>query len=711
MSATPTSERADWLEKLLSPSSVALVGASNDPQHTGGRIIGYLDRYGYKGKVFPVNPMRDVVQGLRSYPSVAAIGEPVDIAFITVPASQVARAVAECGQSGVPLAYVGSSGFAEVGGEGAALQEELTTVAKQAGVRVLGPNGNGIISVRSGFAACFMSGLDQDRYALTDGRIALVSQSGAIGSFVFSMGQASGLGIGTFISTGNEIDLTFEEVLFRLLDDEQTQIVLGYVEGLRDAPTFVEAAHYAERLGKAIVLLKVGTTPEGATAAASHTAALVGEDRAYDGILSQLGVLRAHTLGHLLDIARLLARFGPQIGRRMTIVTLSGGVGIMLSDLASRHGMALATWPSDLQARVHECLPSWCSSQNPIDTTGVIARDHTILRQLLELADENSGSDFTAVALGNFETAESAASTTLLDLSARLNKPIMPIWIAGSGVAIDKLNRGGLPSFTEPRSLIEAASVIANRHTPSRVPGVAHQALPGDVLRVIEEARSTETLVLDEIAGKEILNYFRIPTVPYYEVASESHLNAATAYLGFPLVAKLKSRRLTHKSEHGAVLANLTNRGHLSEALRYLQSLADELQLDDARVVLQRQVVRGAELLLGMATDPVFGPVLTLGIGGTQTEAIDDVQIRLPPIDQTDVAHVLRCLHHQRYLRGFRGSPIVTAEVIGPIVCHFARLVCGTAGHFDSIDLNPVIVHEPGPVVSVVDALFVVSKT
>lgn len=710
MSPTATRTGSAWLEKLLCPTSVALVGASDDPQHTGGRIIGYLERYGYGGRVFLVNPRRDRVQGQRAYPNLSAIDEPIDIAFITIPAPQVSEVLMECGERGVTLAYVGSSGFAEVGGEGAALQQQLADVAKEAGVRVVGPNGNGIISVRSQFAASFMTGLDQDRYELTDRHVALVSQSGAVGSFIFSMAQASGLGIGTFVSTGNEIDITFEELLFELLHDDQTKIILGYVEGLRDPSTFVKAARLAQDLGKAIVLLKVGTTPEGAIAAASHTAALVGEDRVYDGIMSQLGVLRAGSLSHLLDIARLLIRYGTDIGSRMTVLTISGGVGIMLSDLASRHGMTLAPWSPDLQVRAGSHLPSWCSTHNPIDTTGVMAKDENALRRLVEISDENPASDFTVVALGNFEATESATSDVLIELSASVSKPLIPVWIAGSGAAIDKMNREGLPCFAEPRSLIEAVATIATRHDPTRHRVATREALPSDLKHLISRARFTDTPILDEITTQALLTHFGITTVPYYEVRSPGDEDIAIAALGFPLVAKLRSRRLAHKTDHGAVLQNLNEKDQVLAGTRHLLEIGRRLALDDATVVLQPQILGGAELLLGMAIDPTFGAVLMMGIGGTQTEAIDDIQIRLPELDDTDVEHALSSLRHQRFLHGFRGTSVVTPDVLSPIVRQFARLVRETEGDFDSIDLNPVIVHDPGPVASVADALFVLSK-
>lgn len=711
LSAPPTSPGTDWIGKLLSPRSVALVGASNDPQHTGGRIVGYLNRYGYEGKVFPVNRTRAVVQGMRAYPSIAAIEEPVDIAFITVPASQVPEVLTECGEHGVSLAYVGSSGFAEVGGDGPALQTQLRDAAKQAGVRVIGPNGNGIISVRSRFTASFMSGLNQDRFELSDGPITLISQSGAVGSFIFSMAQSAGVGIGNFISTGNETDVTFEELLLGLLNDDKTRVLLGYVEGLRDPSAFVRAARYAESLGKAIVILKVGTTPEGASAAASHTAALVGEDRAYEGVFTQLGVLRASSLGHLLDIARLLTRFGMHIGQRMSVLTISGGIGIMLSDLASRHGVTVADWPADIQARAQAHLPAWCSTKNPIDTGGAMAKDDHVLRALLEISDDNPESDFTAVCLGNFDKAESAISETLLDLSGQLKKPIMPIWIAGSGLAVQTLNHGGLPCFTEPRSLVEAVSEIAKRHPVSVPSEDTQESLPPQLRALIAGARNIGTRLLDEFSGQSLLDHFGIPTTGCYTVDSEQDALTAIGILGFPVVAKLHSRNLTHRSDHDAVLLDLTEMGQVMAATAQLSAVADRLDLDDARVVLHAQVPNGVELLLGMSVDPAFGPVLTLGIGGIYTEAIEDVEIRLPDVDAGDVAQMLARLHHRRFLEGFRGAPIVTPEVVSPIVTRFAKLVRDTLGEFEAIDLNPVIVHEPGPVVSVVDALFVISES
>ena len=701
----------DWFEKVLRPESVALIGASNDPKHTGGRIQGYLERYGYQGSVFPVNPSRDSVQGKRAFPSVLEIDDPVDLAIITVPASQVADALTLCGQKGIGVAYVGTSGFSEIGSDGLALQIEVEQAAKKAGVRLIGPNGNGLISVRSKFAASFMSGLDQSRFDLADQGIGLVSQSGAVGAFIFTLAQASGVGIGTFLSTGNEADVTFEELVIRLLEDEGTRIVLGYVEGLRDGPAFVRAARRARKLGKTIVLLKVGRTAEGADAAASHTAALVGEDGVYDGVLRQLGVVRASSIAHLLDVARLLIRFGDRSLKRMTVFTISGGLGIMLSDRASQAGINLAHWSPELRARLQAHLPAWASTKNPIDTTGLIARDHECLSNLLQISEENQLSDFTVLALGNFESTELETSELLLDLAGRLTKPIIPIWVAGSGQAMDRLNRGGLPCFAEPAPLIEALASVVARHRDggpsSSNPNAAH---PLEVLQLVEEARSAGATTLDEVAGKRILALYGIPTVIERIVRTPDDVSAAIHDCGFPLVAKLRSRFLSHKSDLGGVKTGLATKAQANSALKELQLLGRALEIPDASVVLQAQIPAGIELLLGMKVDPTFGPVITLGVGGVFADALDDVQVALAELNARDVNQMLDSLRSQRLLQGYRGMPIVSGEAIGPAVLNLARLASDLWAEFSSIDINPLIVYNPGPRVSAVDALFVLSS-
>ena len=701
----------DWFEKVLRPESVALIGASNDPKHTGGRIQGYLSRYGYQGSVFPVNATRDTVQGQRAFPTVLAIEDPVDLAIITVPASQVAETLSACGQKEIGVAYVGTSGFSEVGGAGLALQTEVEQAAKEAGIRLLGPNGNGLISVRANFAASFMTGLDQSRFDLRDQGIGLVSQSGAVGAFIFTLAQASGVGVGTFVSTGNEIDVTFEELVLRLVEDGETRVILGYVEGLRDGRTFVRAARAARKLGKTIVLLKVGSTVEGATAAASHTAALVGEDSVYDGVLRQLGVIRARSIAHLLDVARLLIKFESRIHNRMSVFTISGGLGIMLSDLASKAGIKLADWSPDLRARAQALLPPWASTKNPIDTTGLIARDPECLSNLLEISEENPLSDFTVIALGNFEATELATSDLLLDLSSRLTKPIIPVWVAGSGQAMDRLNHGGLPCFSEPAPLIEALSSVLNRHLDGD-PSILRTdpSHVSEVRQIVDEARSAGAKMLDEVAAKRVLALYGIPTVIEHVVHSPDDISSAIHDCGFPLVAKLRSRFLSHKSEFGGVKTGLANKSQVNAAIAELRQLGRSLEIPDASILLQAQIPPGIELMLGMKVDSTFGPVVTLGVGGVFADALDDLQVGLADLSAGDVSHMLKSLRNQRLFQGYRGMPIVSGDTITPAVLNLARLARDLTADFSSIDINPLIIYNPGPGLTAVDALFVLSS-
>ena len=322
-----------WLQQVYEPRSVAVVGASDDIRLPGGRLLQYLLHYGFDGPVYPVNPNREEVQGRRAYKSLLELPQRVDLAVLVVSAQACVGVLQQCADLKIPTALLGNSGFAEIGPEGAALQAQISEIAREAGIRLVGPNTNGIINTSNGLTATFSPVLDQQGLTLRDGPVAIVSQSGAVGAALYYDGQRSGLPVGRLFNSGNEIDITLEMVVDALLEPASgISMVLCYAEGLRRPALFIEAARKAQQLGKRIVLLKSGVTPAGAKAAAAHTASLSGEDRVYDGVMHELGVVRARGYAHMLDIARVLVAYPQPFGPRASILSISGGVGIMLTD-------------------------------------------------------------------------------------------------------------------------------------------------------------------------------------------------------------------------------------------------------------------------------------------------------------------------------------------------------------------------------------------
>ena len=683
--------------QLVAPTSIAIVGASSDPMKPAGRVMRYLQRYGYSGAVFPINPARDQVFGVPCYSSVDALPLVPELAVIAVSASKAADAVDRCGRLGIAAAIVFASGFGELNAEGLALQEELLKVARRSGIRLLGPNGNGVVGVASGTAATFMSGIDDEHLTLRDDGVALVSQSGAMGAFILHQAQFSGLGVGKFISTGNEADISLPEILAALVRDKTTKVALAYVEGVRDPAGLRTALAEANRCGVPVCLMKVGRSAAGAAAAASHTGALAGQDIVFDGVLAQYGALRAPDLDTLLDVGRTFAFVPAPAGRRVTIVTLSGGAGVLLTDGLTDHGLQVPRWDDDWAQQLREVLPPFAAVRNPIDVTGALISDCSLLRKALEVAVHHPDTDIIMVMLGNMQTQEDEAVGILAAAAATTNKPVVTVWVGGTGTAVSSLAARGLAAFPEPMRAVRAVAALVDFHIPRASP-----------LTVPVEHASPEAGggALDEVAGKELLRGHGIPTVPEAAATTTEQAVAAAGALGYPAVVKLLSIDVLHKSDQGLVAVGLEDAGAVSAAAARILSIAKALGVHDRRLVVQPMVASQAELILGMRHDSTFGPAIVLGTGGVLTEVMADVQVRLPPLDQDNALQMMDELRFTALLHGLRGKAPADRDALARAIAAFSDFVMLEGHRYDSVEINPLMIDANGQPVAV-DALVI----
>jgi acetate---CoA ligase (ADP-forming) len=692
-----TQESSAWLTRVLDPQRVAVIGASTGARSPGGRIMRALERYGFGGKIYPVNPTRTEILGLTCYPSVGAVPEVPDVAVVLVPAAASVEVLAECGAAGVRSVIVGSAGFGELGAEGREIQDRLLEVARRYRIRLIGPNTNGLISCRSRFTATFSPALEQDSFELIDGPVAIVSQSGALGASFFYLAQHGGVPAGTLVNTGNEVDVRSEEVIGTLASTGLANVILVYSESVRDAPALVAAAREAHASGCTIAMLKVGTTSDGALAAAAHTASLAGEDRVFAGVSRQLGIIRPGSSTELVDVARVLWRYGPVLGRRISIATLSGGVGVMLTDAATEAGLVLSKWTSDDLRRLDDILPGYLSRNNPIDVAGGPFYNLDRLAPLLASMDDQSDTDISILAICNLERLQESICQRLIEIQPTLQKPLFVVWIGGE-TAVARLNTAGVPAFPDVGPCIRSIALVVNRRPGSIVELTAEVPTPARR----DEADGVGTAE----HGADLMRRYGINIAKSRTVSSVDDIGSSLG-LRLPVVAKIESAKLAHKSDVGGVLLHLATLTEVQRAVAELLRRSGEIGLDDAKVQIQEQIAPGAELLLGMVRDPTFGPVVTLGIGGVLAEALDDVQFRLPVLDEHDVADMLGQLRHQQLLAGFRGLPAVDAGAVASIVGSFAHLVRDVGSQFAAIDVNPVMIPGDGTPPVAVDWLFV----
>lgn len=711
MSAVGTSTSADWLGRALNPEVVALLGVSDHSDRLAGRVQHFLDRWGFGGRVYPVDARRPTVQGRATVGSLAEIPEPIDVAFVMLAAADVPAAVRDCVAHGIRVVIVGSSGFAEMGDAGRALEDELRAAVAGSSTRVIGPNCNGIVAARSRFAASFMTGLDTDRFELGDGGVSIVSQSGAIGAFIFTIGQTSGLRPGTFIATGNEVDVGFEEAMLALVEDPGTRVILSYVEGLRAGPAFRRAARAAAEAGKPIVLLKAGRTSAGARAAVSHTGALAGSSRVYSDVLWQLGVCEVDSIEQLVAVGRICAAYGSDLGSRLTIITMSGGAGILATDRAVAGGLSVPAWSPTWVALVAEHLPAFAATANPIDSS-ILMTDEAALENTLRVADENPETDIIVTIMGNAERSETELSTRLLRLRDTLRKPVVAVWIGASGTAVSLLNAGGLPAFADPSDCIDALAVL-HRSRPVEVEPDAPAAptttpaafTPGALTPADAPAgdvgRGGRTL--DEVDAATRLAGSDLHFATWRLAGTAVDAGQAADEVGYPVVAKLRAEGLAHKSDLGGVRVGLADRLSVEATAAQLLTLGARLGHPDCEVVVAEQLDIAYELIVGAVSDATFGSLLTVGVGGILAEVLDDVAILLPDFSDADLDRALSQLRLAGLLRGARGHPAVDRPALAAVLRSVA-LSAAEDPEIISIDINPLAVLRDGRLVAA-DAL------
>jgi acyl-CoA synthetase (NDP forming) len=691
-----------WYGALVDPASVAIVGASNDPDKTSGRTLRFLQEYGYRGRIHPINPSRDVVQGLAAFDALASVDDVIDLAIITTPAAAAVEAVAECVRLEVPAVIVIPSGFAELDDEGAQLQQRMLEQVRGSATRVLGPNCIGMLGVRNRVTATMDTGLDQPGLELRDGGCAFVTQSGAIGSYVFNVAQSQGIGMNAWISTGNEMDLSFSEVLRALIEDPDVAGVCGYLEGVRDADGFLDALHRAQELGKPLALMKAGRSDVGSAAVGSHTGALAGVDRVHQGVFDQFGVTRLDTIDDVVGWMQLVDH--PVAGRRLSVVTVSGGYGALAADRCADLGLEFADWGGTWQDELASALPSYVAARNPIDMTGAIA-DRGLFEGVLRLADRHPGTDLTLVLLGNLYRAKDGLVAALTEVAASTPTPIVVVWTGGADDARRALTTGGVPAYAE---LDDALLAIARHQTAERAPtaAVAPPARPTTEARgMLSAARDRGARMLDEAESKRLLALYGLPTID--EVVAEDPDRAADAAeaLGYPVALKVLSDRVVHKSELGGVVLGLADRDEVEDAARRMSERLEGSLDGGVRFVVQRMAPPGVELLLGVAQDPVFGPVLAIGLGGHLAELLEDVALRLPPLRGGDIDLALGSLRFSALLGDFRGSGRRDLDAVRGAVEGLSALTEDLGDLVASIDINPLIVGREGEGAWVVDAV------
>lgn len=694
------------LDSFLAPASIAVIGASPNPAVIRGALLHLLRRNGYGGRLYPVNPSYQEIDGLPCYPSVQAIGAPVDLALVAIPAAQVLPALEACAAAGVRHAAVISSGFAEEGGASGALQAEMAALARRTGMRVSGPNAQGFYNAAARIAATFSPAVDRapDAPSLAIAgarRIGIVAQSGGLGFALYDRGRALGLAFSYVVTTGNEADLTVADFLDHMVRDAATDAILLFLESVRDPVAFLAAAAAAAAAGKPVVAVKVGRSPGGQRAAASHTASMTGWVAAYQAAFRSHGIIEAADPDEAMAIMAALTTCVQARGRRAAVITVSGGAGAWVADTLAACGLTVPELGEPTQAAVRKFIPSYGSAANPVDITAQGARGGGTLRAIeLLAADDEVDLVVTVTSLAS-ETHVAVEPEGLARVLSAARKPVLFLsYTLVSPYARRAFAEAGAAVQTGFAALGAAARALSAQPVPPAVSG----AVPAALRERIAGLRGP----LAEHAAKALLADAGIPVPASVLVRDRAGL-AAAARLGFPLAAKIQSADIPHKTEAGGVRLGLGDPAALEAAydavLEGARRHAPAARIEG--VLVERMAAPGVEMIVGVVRDPTFGPVLMLGAGGVTTELYRDVAYRLAPVDEAGAAAMLEELRAAALLRGFRGAPAADAAALARLVASVSRLAHACRDTVREIELNPVLVHPAGAGCTVVDALLV----
>lgn len=682
------------LDEFFSPRSVAVVGVSREEGRVGHYVFDNLLAAGFTGTVYPVNPKADEVHGHRCYASVKDIPETVDLAIIVVPAKYVAAVIEECGSSGIGAVIVISAGFKETGPAGAALEREVVAVAREHGIRLLGPNCLGLIATETHLNASFAPTMP------SEGTISFMSQSGALGTAVLDWAAGESIGLAHFVSLGNKSDLSEVDLLKAWEEDPGSRVVAAYLEAITDGSAFVEAASSLTRT-KPLIALKAGGSDAGARAVSSHTGSLAGSEQAYAAAFRKAGVIRAHNIQELFDFSVGFARQPLPKGPGLVILTNAGGPAILATDACERLGVSLASLESETITALREVLPPAAALYNPVDVLGdadperyrlageILVKDPNV-RAVLVILTPQAGTDAESTARVVVELARSSGITMFSSFMGR----------AGVAAAVPVFTEGEIPQFDFPERAVATLSAMLSHSRRLHAPAMTASRIDGDRLTVaaaIDHARQAGRTFITEESASRIAAAYGI-SVPAGGIAKDlAAARVLAAEVGYPVVMKIASPDILHKSDIGGIRVNIADEAELAEA--YEDILAKVLErMEDARiwgVSIQSMLPPGREVIIGVNRDPQFGPLLMFGLGGIYVEVMKDVTFRLCPVTPEEAREMLTEIRGFGLLRGARGQRPADLDAVIDVIVRTSALVTDFP-EITELDINPLIVADKG---------------
>lgn len=689
-----------YLNRFFTPKSVAIVGASARDNSVGYRLLLNMQEAGFAGGLYPINPKHEQLLGLTTYPDLISLPETPDLVVIATPAASVPSVVRLCGEKGVKSVVIISAGFAELGTNGAGLQQEVLQVASHFGIRIVGPNCLGIIRPSGKLNATFGDG------TVKDGHLALLSQSGAICTAILDWAKAQDIGFSTVVSMGGAADIDFGEVLDYLATDSKTTGILMYVEGIRDARRFLSGLKAAARL-KPVILIKSGRHAAGSLAAMSHTGAMVGGDHVFDAAIERAGVVRVYSINELFSAARVLANNYAVTGDRLAIITNAGGPGVMSTDRAEDVGIQLAELSPNSLDLLNEVLPTHWSHANPVDILGDATPDRYQKALNICLADDNIDG-VLVVLTPQAMTDPTQVAHCIIEAAQISKKPVLASWTGGAKVQEGRqlFADSRVAHFSTPEMAVDAFSFLTqynqNQVLLKQIPLPGNEPLKPDIegaRLIIEQVLAEGRQGLTAQEAKAVLTAFNIPVTPTIKVHNAKEAMLAARTLGFPVVLKVDMAEFSHKSDIGGVKLNIGSVQDVSSQFTEMEMALKQAHPEVNEIAMTVEPMfrssNGRELIIGVVRDPVFGPAISFGLGGTLVEILKDNAVALPPLNAYMIEQLISKTKAARYLKAFRQMPAAKISALIEVLLNVSTLVSELPEILE-LDINPLIVDDHG---------------
>ncbi len=696
------------LDQLFQPKSIAVIGASQKEGKVGHDILSNVLRYGFRGKVYPINPKAKRILGKKTYPSVLKVRGKIDLAIIAIPYHHVLGAIEECGKKQIKAVIIISAGFKEADSDGARMERNLKKRAKKLKIRILGPNCLGLIDTASCLNASFAKGMP------LKGNIAFFSQSGALCTAVLDWALAEKIGFSRFVSLGNKVDISEIELMQALLQDPDTKVVIGYLESIERGKEFIRAARRLTAK-KPVIILKAGSTQAGSRAASSHTGALAGKGVAYQAAFKQTGIISADSLNELFDFALAFSYQSLPKSPTLAILTNGGGPGIIAADACEKKGVALSRFTKKTIKSLSRCLPSTASLYNPVDIIGDASAKRFCQSLEVLIKDKNVGGALVILTPQTMIDIEGTARG-IAKLMHKSSRPIITSFMGKLQIAssVDILTQNKIPNYSYPEDAVNSFKALTNYGAYLKRPKSPLRSFPvkkGKVSKIFATLKKEGRVSLVEWEAREILsNYgFRVPLTFLAETSKEAVLFAQKT--GYPLVIKVASPDILHKSDIGGVRLGINNATELKEAFDQIISAARRHMRNATiwGVLVQEMVKAEKELILGVSSDPQFGHLIMVGLGGIYTEVLKDTAFRIAPISECEARDMVSELKTYPLLRGVRGEPAADIETVVEYLLRLSQLIKDFP-EIAELDINPLAVKARGEGALAVDARIIIEE-